>query len=364
MQVPLIDLKAQYLSIKEEIDKAIEKVLINGNFILGEEVKKFEEEVARYIGVKYAIGVNSGTDALFLALKSLDIGNGDEVITTSFSFFATAEVISLTGAKPIFVDIRPDTYNINYKQIKDKITKNTKAIIPVHLYGQPADLDEILDIAKEYNLKVIEDSAQAIGAEYKGKKVCSFGDIGALSFFPTKNLGAYGDAGMVLTNNEELAKRLRNLRAHGALKKYIHSEIGVNSRLDELQAAILRVKFKHLEIWNEKRRKNARMYNSLLKNVTTPYEMEFVKHIYHQYTIRVKEREKLQKYLQEKGISTAIHYPCPIHLQEAYKKLGYSISLPESERAAKEVLSLPNYPEMSEESINYVAYTINNWMNQ
>ncbi|MFH1824145.1 MAG: DegT/DnrJ/EryC1/StrS family aminotransferase [Candidatus Firestonebacteria bacterium] len=361
MQVSLIDLKAQYLSIKSEIDKAIENVLRNGNFILGVEVKKFEEEVARYTGVKYAIGVNSGTDALFLALKSLNIGSGDEVIIPSFSFFATAGVISLTGAKPVFVDIRPDTYNIDTTQIKDKITKNTKAIIPVHLYGQPVDLDEILSIAKEYNLKIIEDSAQAIGAEYKGRKVCSFGDIGALSFYPTKNLGACGDAGMILTNSEELAKKLKSLRTHGESKKYIHSHIGINSRLDELQAVILHTKFKYLEVWNEKRRRNAKIYNNLLKNVVIPYELDFVKHVYHQYTVRVKEREKLQKYLQEKGISTAIHYPCPIHLQEAYQKLGYNVNLPESEKAAKEVLSLPNYPEISEEAITYVACNINNF---
>lgn len=361
MQVPIIDLKAQYMSIKNEIDRAVENVLRSGSFILGEEVKRAEEEIAKYSNVKYAVGVNSGTDALFLALKSLGVKEGDEVITTAFSFFATAEVISLLGAKPIFVDIRPDTYNIDFMQIKNNITKNTKAIIPVHLYGQPADMDEINEIARGYNIKVIEDAAQAIGAEYKGKKIGSLGDIACLSFFPTKNLGCYGDGGMVLTNDEQIAFKVRELRAHGSSKKYIHNEIGINSRLDELQAAILMVKFKYIEAWNERRRKNAKIYNNILKNVVIPFEAEFVKHIYHQYTVRTQNRGKLQKHLKDNGILTAIHYPIPIHKQEVYLKMGYNLSLPESEKAADEVLSLPNYPEMTDEAIGYVALNINNF---
>ena len=363
MLVPLIDLKIQYQNIKNEINTAVEAVLASGNFILGPEVAKLEEEIARYFGSKYAIGVNSGTDALFLAVKALGIKEGDEVIVPAFSFFATAETVTLAGAKVVFTDIRPDTYTLNVKQLEEKITPRTRAIMPVQLYGQPADMDQIVYFAKKHNLKVIEDCAQSIGAEYRGKKAGNIGDIGCLSFFPTKNLGCAGDGGMVLTNNEEYANTVKVLRAHGSSKKYVHSEIGINSRLDEVQAAIVRIKLKYIQAWNEKRRKNAKFYNATLKGVVTPYEQDFVKHIYHQYTVRIENgrREAFQAFLKEQGIATAVHYPIPMHKQEAYTKLGYNVSMPESEKAAAEVCSLPNYPEMTEKMLNHVAMTINNF---
>ena len=359
MQIPLIDLKAQYLNIKKEIDDAVGSVLRTGAFILGEDVSKLEEEVARFCGVSYGVGVNSGTDALYLSLRACGVKAGDEVITTSFSFFATAETISMCGAVPVFIDIDPITYNIDVKKIEEKINAKTKAIIPVHLFGQIAEMEKITDIAKRYNLKVIEDACQAIGSEYKGKKSCTFGDTGCLSFFPTKNLGGIGDGGMVVTNNKEIADRVRMLRVHGSEKKYMHSEIGIGSRLDTIQAAVLRVKLKYLQAWNEKRIKNAKIYNAGLKKVGTPVKMEYNKHIYHQYTIRTPDRDKLQKHLTEKGISSAIHYPVPLHKQEVYVKSGINVSLPESENASKEVLSLPCYPEMTEEMLHYVIGTIN-----
>ncbi|OGF44820.1 MAG: hypothetical protein A2231_12565 [Candidatus Firestonebacteria bacterium RIFOXYA2_FULL_40_8] len=363
MNVPLIDLKAQYQNIKGELNSAVEAVLGSGHFILGPEETKLEEEIARFIGVKYAIGVNSGTDALFLAVKALGINEGDEVIVPAFSFFASAETISLAGAKVVFTDIRPDTYNIDIKQLESMITPKTKAIMPVHLYGQPADMDQIMYFAGKHKLKVIEDCAQSIGAEYRDKKTGSIGDIGCLSFFPTKNLGCAGDGGMVLTNNEEYANMIKLLRAHGSSKKYVHSEIGINSRLDEIQAAVIRVKLKYIQAWNEKRRKNAKFYNANLKGVIIPFEQDFVKHVYNQYTVRVEngKREEFQAYLKAQGVATAVHYPIPMHKQEAYTKLGYNVSMPESEKAALEVCSLPNYPEMTEEMLNHVAVTINNY---
>lgn len=363
MDVPLIDLKAQYQNIKGEINRAMEAVLASGIYILGPEVAKLEEEMARYFGVKHAIGVNSGTDALFLAVKALGIKEGDEVIIPAFSFFATAEAVTLAGARAVFTDIRADTFNLNIKQLEEKITPRTRAIMPVHLYGQPADMDQIRYFAGKHKLKVIEDCAQSIGAEYKGKKTGALGDLGCLSFFPTKNLGGAGDGGMVLTDNEEYAGIIKNLRAHGSSIKYIHSEIGINSRLDEIQAAIIRVKLKFIQAWNEKRRKNANFYNAGLKGVVLPFAPDFVKHIYHQYTVRIEngKREAFQTYLKEQGIATAVHYPVPMHKQEAYRKLGYNVSMPESEKAAGEVCSLPNYPEMTEEMLQYVAVTVNNY---
>ncbi|OGF47116.1 MAG: hypothetical protein A2452_00360 [Candidatus Firestonebacteria bacterium RIFOXYC2_FULL_39_67] len=363
MQVPLIDLKAQYQNIKSELNLAVEAVLAGGHFILGPEVTKLEEEMAKFFGSKYAIGVNSGTDALFLAVKALGINEGDEVIVPAFSFFASAETVTLAGAKVVFTDIRPDTYNIDIKHLEEKITPKTRAIMPVHLYGQPSDMDQIMYIANKHKLKVIEDCAQSIGAEYRGKKTGNIGDIGCLSFFPTKNLGCAGDGGMVLTNNEEYANLIKLLRAHGSSKKYIHSEIGINSRLDEIQAAVIRVKLKYIQAWNEKRRKNAKFYNNNLKGIVTPFEQDFAKHIYHQYTVRVEngKRDAFQEYLKGQGISTAVHYPIPMHKQEAYTKLGYNVRMPESEKAALEVCSLPNYPEMTEEMLDYVVVTINNY---
>lgn len=361
MKIPLLDLKAQYYSIKDEIDKAVFEVLESGGFILGERVAQFEGELAKYCQAQSAIGVASGTDALYLALMACGIGAGDEVITTPFTFAATAEVITLAGARPVFVDIDPKTYNIDPARIEECITANTKAIIPVHLYGQPAAMDEILELARTYNLRVIEDCAQAIGAEYKGKRVGSIADLGCLSFFPAKNLGAYGDAGAVVTNDEELAETIRMLRVHGSREKYIHKLIGTNSRLDTLQAAILKVKLNHLDLWIEARREIARAYNDLLgsSGVIIPYEEREVRHVYNQYTIRVKRREGVMAHLSSKGVASAIHYPIPLHLQEAFRYLGYKEGdLPLSEEVSLEVLSLPIYPELRGDQIEFVAEVI------
>ncbi|MDA7857903.1 DegT/DnrJ/EryC1/StrS family aminotransferase [bacterium] len=361
MKIPLVNLKIQYESIKDEINKAVEKVLKSSNFILGQEVEKLEKEIAGYCGCKYAIGVASGTDGLLLSLMAYNISNGDEVITSPFTFIATAEVVAFLGAKPVFVDIEPGTFNIDVSKIEEKINKKTKAIIPVHLFGHSVDMDQIIDIAKQYNLPVIEDAAQAIGAEYKGKRVGAFGDIGALSFFPSKNLGSYGDAGMVLTNDEDIAKKIKMLRTHGSDVKYVHQFIGINARLDELQAAILRVKLKHLDGWTLKRIGNAKFYTELLKDldVVTPIEKEGCKHVYNQYTIRIKDRDKLREFLEKEEISTAIHYPKPLHLQEAFKFLAHKErDFPISEMVAKEVLSLPIYPELTQEQIEDIVIKI------
>ncbi len=395
MKIPLVDLKAQYEGIKEEIQEAINRVLNSTAFILGEEVTKFEEEFAKYCGTRYAVGTSSGTSALHLALLSLGIGEGDEVITTSYTFTATVETIIHCGAKPIFIDINPRNYNIDVQKLEEflklrtpnslprrqagKLRTRPKAILPVHLYGQPADLDPILKLAKKYNLKVIEDACQAHGAQYKekskttlnselrtpnselGRRVGSIGDIGCFSFYPGKNLGAYGDGGMVVTDDGEIANKIKCLRDHGRREKYEHQMIGYNYRLDALQAAILSVKLKYLEEWNEKRRKNASIYNKLLKDldVVTPYEEEYAKHVYHLYVIRVKKRDKIYRFLQEKGIACGIHYPLPLHLQKAYHYLGYKEGdFPVAEECAKEVLSLPMYPEIKREEIKYIAGTI------
>jgi dTDP-4-amino-4,6-dideoxygalactose transaminase len=365
MVIPLVDLKAQYNSIKQEINQAINEILESGHFILGENVSHLEEEIAQYCGTKYAVGVASGTDALILSLDALEVKGGDEVITTPFTFIATTEAIRRVGARPVFVDIDLKTYNLDVNQIESKITYRTKAILPVHLYGQACDMDSIMNIAKKYNLHVIEDCAQAIGAEYKGRKVGSIGDVGALSFFPSKNLGAYGDGGMVITNNEEIAKKVRMLRAHGCEKKYYHLIDGYNSRLDELQAAILRVKLHYLNEWNEKRRQNAYYYNKLLNSfdsetIITPFEPNYNKHIYYLYTIRTPHRDILQNTLSSYGISTSVYYPVPLHLQEVYKDMGYKKGdFPIAEQCSKEVLSLPIYPELTKEQIEEIVRKIN-----
>lgn len=362
MKVSLLDLKEQYKSIKSEVDAALKKVIDNQDFILGEDVKELEKESAAYCGTKYAVGVASGTDALILALKAMGIGEGDEVITSPFTFFATAEAVSLVGAKPVFVDIDPETYCINPELIKAKITKATKAIIPVHLYGQCADMDPIMDIAKKNGLKLIEDTAQAIGATYKGRKAGSMSDIGCLSFFPSKNLGAFGDAGMVITDDEKMAEKIRALRVHGSSIRYIHSEIGMNSRLDNLQAAVIRIKLRYLDKWLEARRKNAEYYNQNLKGlpVQTPYVPSCNVHTYHQYTLRVKkDLEKTMKYLIDSGIETRTYYPVPLHLQECYKFLGHKPgSFKESERACREAFSIGVYPELKKEEMDYVVSVI------
>ncbi|MFV9510483.1 DegT/DnrJ/EryC1/StrS family aminotransferase [Tepidibacillus sp. LV47] len=363
MNIPMLDLSEQYQHLKGEIYEALEQVMSSSRFILGENVKKLEKDIAKYSHVAHGIGVANGSDALHISLLACGIQPGDEVITTPFTFFATAGSIARIGAKPVFVDIDPKTFNINPGLIEEKITDKTKAIIPVHLYGQAADMDPILEIAKKYHLAIVEDAAQAIGAEYKGRKIGQFGDTACFSFFPTKNLGAFGDAGMIITNNDELAEKMRVIRVHGSKPKYYHHVLGYNSRLDEMQAAILNVKFPHIDEWNELRRKKAAYYNELLAElddvVVTPYEEENRYHIYHQYTIRVKDRDALQTYLKEQGISTMIYYPLPLHLQPVFADLGYKEGdFPESEKAAKEVLSLPMYPELKQEQQEYVVAKI------
>ena len=367
MKIPLVDLKAQYNSIRGEIERAIQKVIEGGQFILGEEVEALEKEIAHFLGVKYAVGVASGTDALQLALLACDVKPGDEVITTPFTFIATAEAITQCGARPVFVDIDPRTYNIDSSKIEPAITKRTKAILPVHLYGQPADMDSILELARKYGLKVIEDCAQAFGAGYKGKKTGSLGDAGCLSFFPSKVLGAYGDGGMVVTNAPEIAEKVNMLRNHGSKQKYYYLIPGFNSRLDELQAAILRVKLRHIEKWISERRRKAAFYVRLLQGVEgveTPYEAPWGFHMFNYYTIRVRNgRGELQKSLASHGIATAVYYPLSLHLQEVYRSLGYkSGDFPRSEQAQEQVLSLPIYPELKEKQVEEIAKVIKDFM--
>jgi len=359
MTIPMVDLKVQYEAIKEEINNAVLGVIQSAHFILGPQGKALEEEIAQYHGVKQAVAVASGTDALHLALLAAGIKRGDEVITTPFTFIATAEAISYTGAVPVFVDIDPDSFNIDISKIARAITRKTKAIIPVHLYGQPADMDGIMELAKKHNLRVIEDCAQSFGAEYHGKKTGVIGDLGCFSFFPSKNLGGYGDGGMVIATDNHLAEHLQSLRNHGSKVRYYHDEVGFNSRLDELQAAIIRIKFKHIDAYNAKRRNNAALYSRYLavSGIRTPSEQSGTKHVFHQYTIRVKNRDVVKQKLDAGRItSSMIYYPVPLHLQAAYQELGMKPgSLPVSEQAAREVLSIPLYPELTEEQIIKVA---------
>jgi len=360
MQVPLIDLVRHHEPLFAELETAASRVIRSGRYIFGQEVEKFEQKLAEYLGVKHAIGVGNGTDALRLALEALKIGPGDEVITTPFTFVATAEVIALAGAKPVFVDVEDETLNIDPNKIEAAVTERTKAIMPVHLYGQAADMDAIMEISEKHGLAVIEDTAQGIGASWKDKKLGTIGTIGTLSFFPTKNLSALGDGGAVMTNDDELAHILRTLRVHGAEGKYYHVRLGFNSRLDAIQAAFLNVKIDHIDEWNEKRRSIAKRYNEGLSDVVrTPVERPENYHIFHQYTIRTDRRDELREYLKENGIATAIHYPRPLHLQPAFAYLGYKEGdFPVAERAAKEVLSLPVFPEMRDDEIDYVIQTI------
>ena len=362
MTVPMVDLKIQYEAIKDEVNTAVLNVLQSAHFILGPQGKALEEEVAKYHGVKHAVACASGTDALHLALIAAGIQRGDEVITTPFTFIATAEAASYIGAKPVFVDIHPDTFNIDLSKIEAAITNKTKAILPVHLYGQPVEMDGLMRIAKKHGLKVIEDCAQSFGAEYRGKKTGAFGEFGCFSFFPSKNLGGYGDGGMVITDDTKLAERLLSLRNHGSHVRYYHDEIGYNSRLDELQAAILRIKFKHIDEYNTKRNNNAMLYNKHLagSGIQTPFEQDGTKHVFHQYTIRVKNRDAVKKKLDDGKItSSMIYYPVPLHLQAAYKDLGLGIgSMPITEQVALDVLSLPMYPELTEAQIKTVAEAV------
>lgn len=348
----MVDVVGQYRKIKSEIDAAVHAVLDSGQFILGKEVGEFECQIAGYLGVKYAVGCASGTDALQVAMMALGIGPGDEVITTPFTFVATTETIVLLGARPVYVDIDPRTFNINPSLIEQAITPRTKAIIPVHLYGQAAEMEPIMAIARTHSLRVIEDAAQALGASYKGKKVCTFGDIGCISYFPSKNLGAFGDAGMVVTNDPELAERMRMIIVHGSKTRYYHDILGVNSRLDTLQAAILSVKLKYLDAWNATRRRAATRYNELLHDtpVTVPYVSPDAEHIFHQYTLRAPRRNELADHLKKKGIPHAIYYPVPLHMQKAFAVAGKGKGdFPITEQAADEVLSLPMHTELTEE---------------
>lgn len=361
MKLHMVDVVGQYQKIKSDVDAAIHRVLESGQFILGKDVGEFECQSAGYLGVKYAVGCASGTDALQIAMMALGIGPGDDVITTPFTFVATAETIALLGAKPIYVDIDPRTYNIDPALIERAITSRTKAIIPVHLYGQPAEMDSIMEVARRRGLKVIEDSAQAMGASYKGRKVCSIGDIGCISFFPSKNLGAFGDGGMMVTNDEGLADAMRVISAHGSKVRYYHERLGVNSRLDTLQAVILSVKLKHLENWNAARQRNARRYDELLKGtpVTVPFIAPTGQHIFHQYTLRAPHRDQLAAFLKEKGIPHAVYYPVPLHLQKAYEMSGYKRGdFPVTEKAAEEVISLPMHTELTEDHLKYITDAI------
>ena len=365
MRIPLIDLVAQYRAIQPEIDKAIRQVLVSGRFILGPNVEALEQEVAAYLGVKHAVGMASGTDALVLGLRALGIGPGDEVIVPTYTFFATAEAVMLLGATPVFVDIEPDTYCLDVQQVAERITARTKAVIPVHLYGHPADMTPLLELAQAYGLKVIEDNAQAFGAEYGGHKTGSLGDVGCLSFFPSKNLGAYGDGGMVTTNDGEVAERVRMLRTHGWRKKYYPEVTGYNSRLDELQAAILRVKLRHLDGWNERRRDLASRYTERLSGLGlgVPCEVPQARHVYHLYIIRVKGRDRVQQYLKEAGIASGVYYPQPLHLMKTCRPLGFKEGdFPVAEQASRETLAIPLYPEMSEEQLQEVVAALEHAM--
>ncbi len=363
MNIPFVDLQNQYQSIKKEIDAVVQDVMAKAAFIGGPHVQSFEEDFAKFCGVKHCIGVGNGTDAIFIALKTLGIGPGDEVITAANSFIATSEAVTLTGARVVFVDIDPKTYNVDTSKIEEKITSRTKAIIPVHLYGQPADMDPIIALAKKHSLKIVEDCAQAHGAVYKGRILGSIGDMAAFSFYPGKNLGAYGDAGAIVTNDEALAKRARMFANHGRVDKYDHEMEGVNSRLDGLQAAILGVKLKHIDAWSEARRKNAYLYNEHLKGtgLILPLEIIDVRAVYHLYVVRTKKesRQKLQDHLNSKGIATGIHYPIALPNLKAYSYLDHKKSdFPEATNASEEILSLPMYPELSESQIQFIAQEV------
>lgn len=357
MKIPLCDLKAQYLSIQNEIDDAIKSVISKTNFIQGEEIRLLEKEFAAFCGAQHGVAVASGTDALHLALLALGVGPGGEVITSPHTFTATAEAVCHCGATPVLADIDPKTYNIDPAKIEEKITPRTKVIMPVHLYGQPADMDPILEVAARHGIPVLEDACQAHGAEYRGKRVGSLGIAACYSFYPGKNLGAYGDAGMIVTNDEKLAKWCAMMADHGRTEKYSHDYVGYGKRMDTLQAAILRAKLRHLEEWTKARRRHVASYNRKLAGIVqTPYEPDWAKAVYHQYVIRVPERDRVLQRLREAGIGAGIHYPIPLHLQPAYASLGYKRGdFPHTEDAADSVLSLPLFPEMTEEQLDYVV---------
>ena len=361
MTIQMVDVVGQYKKIKTEIDEAIHRVLDSGQFILGPAVKEFEASVARYLGVKHAVGCASGTDALQVAMMALGIGQGDEVITTPFTFVATTETIVLLGARPVYVDIDAKTFNIDPALVEKAVSSKTKAIIPVHLYGQAVDMDPLMKIAAKHGIPVIEDAAQAMGAEYKGKKAGGIGAIGAISFFPSKNLGAFGDAGMTVTNDDRLAETMRMIIVHGSKEKYKHEILGVNSRLDSLQAAILNVKLKYLDQWRDARREAALRYNVLLRglDLVVPQEASYAKHIYHQYTVRLKKRDGVVRSLTEQKIPHAVYYPIPLHRQQAFLTAGRSEgTLPVTEQAASEVLSLPMHTELTQDQQAFITAAI------
>ncbi|MGG6265753.1 DegT/DnrJ/EryC1/StrS family aminotransferase [Leptolyngbya sp. AN03gr2] len=361
--IPPFDLSEQFKLIGSEINQAVLEVLASGRYIGGAAIENFETAFAQYIGSEIAIACNSGTDALFLALRALNIGAGDEVITTPFTFIATAETISAVGATPVFIDIDPKTFNLDLNQIESAITERTKAIVPVHLFGQPVDMTQLMSIANAHNLYVVEDCAQSTGAEWAGKRVGSIGQIGCFSFYPTKNLGACGDGGAITTNDPKIAAKLKMLRDHGRYSGYYHEELGVNSRLDAVQAVILQIKLRYLDRWNQQRTEIADRYHSLLApipGIVAPETIKGGRSVWNQYTIRVEQnRDKLKSNLQAKGVNTAIYYPLPLHLQPVYKSLGYQPGqLPESDRAANQVLSLPMFPELSHEQQDQVVYSL------
>ena len=362
MNVQFIDFRKQYETVKNDIDVGLKRVFETGNFILGKEEKDFENEFAKYCDAQYAVGVNSGTDALYLAVAALDIGEGDEVILPTFTFIATALCVSYTGAKPVFVDIEPETYNIDPQTIAKVITPRTKAIIPVHIYGQPANMQEILAIARTHQLKVIEDAAQAHGAAYKGRRVGSLGDVACFSFYPTKGLGAFGDGGMIVTNDPEIYEKALMLRDYGRKGRYEHKIKGYNSRLDTVQAVILSAKLKHLDKWNKMRVEKAAYYDEYLKKtkgVKLPKTKNDRTHVYQTFAVRMKNRDKVCQALQNKGIGVLIHYPIPLHLQEAYQELGHQYGdFPVSEEIAGEILSLPMFPHITKKQIQYVCEQI------
>lgn len=364
MNVPLLDLQSQYALMRDELREAVERVMESQRFVLGDEVRKLEASIAAYTETKHAIACASGSDALLLALMAFDVSAGDEVITTPFTFFATAAAITRLGARPVFVDIDPSTYNIDTSQVAAAVTSNTKALLPVHLYGQCAEMDPLLEISERQGIPIIEDAAQAIGATDRGEQAGSMGAIGCFSFYPTKNLGGAGDGGMLTTNDDDLAARLRRLRTHGGANEYEHSEVGINSRLDELQAAVLNVKLPHLDKWSDERARKAAVYDELLDEpnfeLLTPSSREEARHIYHQYVIRVPQhRDALMEHLKAHGVGTKVYYPIPLHRQDCFAYLGYKEGeFPESERAARETLALPVYPELTDDQQAYVVETI------
>ena len=366
MRIPLVDLKEQYQNLKEEVLSEISQALDGMQLFLGKNVQRLESDFAEYCRTPYAVGVSSGTDALHIALRACGIGRGDEVITVSHTFIATVEAIILAGAKPVLIDIDPDTFNMDASQLEGAVTSKTKAIIPVHLYGHPADMAPVLEIAKTHGLKVIEDACQAHGAEYNGKRTGTLSDIGCFSFYFTKNLGAYGEAGIITTSDPDLAERCRMLRDHGQNEKYHHAMIGINGRLDELQAAVLKVKLPHLDSWIDKRRTLARAYNEgLPEYIVKPKEMPWGKHVYHLYVARLPERDELREWLDSQGINTGMHYPIPVHLQKAWRDYGgEELSLPVTEKITGEIISLPIYPELTTEEVGGICHQVREFVDR